>query len=371
MQPLSIGRNPAIDGLRGIAISAVVCWHAFATHLASAFPLLAGAFSLLWSGVDLFFVLSGFLIGSILLANASAGNYFRVFYARRAARVLPLYAILIGVATWLAVDEDTWALVFFVQNIQWSVQERFGQFVVGPTWSLAVEEQFYLVLPLLIRFLPGKHLPATLVLLIVLAPILRTAFWLSGCNMPAYMLLPCRMDSLFAGVLAAWFLSQDHRRALLQRNRSVLKLLTGVFVLGWCGLALAKLTIFAPLMVTVGYTFIAASYTLILVLVVTSRRRYPTLLLPLSWVGIGAYSLYLFHLPLAVYWPKILYARASVAEGFASYIATLAFIAFVAWWLLERPFIKFARKTFRYERQDLKLPTILNPEAQSISLPAR
>jgi peptidoglycan/LPS O-acetylase OafA/YrhL len=371
LHPASIARNPAIDGLRGIAILAVLCWHAFAIHLVSTFPSLAGPLSLLWSGVDLFFVLSGFLIGSILLANATARNYFQVFYARRAARILPLYAIVIGLSIWLAVDENTWVLVFFLQNIQWSLQERFGHAVVGVTWSLAVEEQFYLVLPPLIRFLPTKYLPATLALLIGLAPALRTALWLSGHDIPAYLLLPCRMDSLFAGVLAAWFLSSDHRRALIERNRTGLKVLTGVFVLGLWGLASAELTIFSPLMVSVGYTFIAAVYVLVLVLVVTSQRPFPKLLLPLSWAGIGAYSLYLFHLPLAVYWPKILFEGASVAEGFGSYIAALAFIAFVAWWLIERPLIKFVRKALPYERQDPQLPTILTPEAELMPQPMR
>src|SRR5439155_6630365 len=96
-------RNAALDGVRGLAISSVVFWHYFTNRLADRPALmtstpgifLEGILGLGWAGVDLFFVLSGFLIGSILLRNHRAQNYYVTFYARRAYRILPLYVLVL------------------------------------------------------------------------------------------------------------------------------------------------------------------------------------------------------------------------------------------------------------------------------------
>ena len=83
-----------LDGLRGIGILMVVIYHYFVVHLAgrtSIIEYIASAFFLTWTGVDLFFVLSGFLIGSILMDHKESPNYFRTFYIRRICRIFPLY----------------------------------------------------------------------------------------------------------------------------------------------------------------------------------------------------------------------------------------------------------------------------------------
>src|ERR1700675_5176478 len=94
-------RIPELDGIRGMAIAMVIVWHYFsAPAIANGFPegsalaYLQAACRLAWSGVDLFFVLSGFLIGGILLDSRDSPNYFRTFYTRRFFRIVPLYAII-------------------------------------------------------------------------------------------------------------------------------------------------------------------------------------------------------------------------------------------------------------------------------------
>ena len=158
-----VGRIPELDGLRGLAILSVLFWH-YGHYYAPA-PGSIGAWlppllRLAWSGVDLFFVLSGFLIGGILIANRKASNYWRVFYVRRACRIFPLYfvvlaAFVLATATitpqpsnWLLKQEPPfWNYPLFLQNLAWLARSSFGSDFLGPTWSLAVEEQFYLVLP--------------------------------------------------------------------------------------------------------------------------------------------------------------------------------------------------------------------------------
>ncbi len=156
--------------------------------------------------MDLFFVLSGYLLGGILIdVRGTTGNYYKTFYARRAVRILPLYAIFLVAAAILdGVDFKTLlSCLSFTQNGVWSVGGHWGPGGLGVSWSLAVEEQFYLFLPLLVRVVSPADLPKVAITCIIAAPWLRllSVIWL-GNSFGAYMLLPCRMDALFAGVLS-------------------------------------------------------------------------------------------------------------------------------------------------------------------------
>ena len=126
---------------------------------------------MMWSGVDLFFVLSGFLITGILRDQRSSSRYWRTFYLRRACRVLPLYAILLGGFAlaiafgasnvpglwWLFYTPmPLWSYATFTQNFFMAVAGGTGANWMGVSWSLAVEEQFYLVLPLVVYLLPKR-----------------------------------------------------------------------------------------------------------------------------------------------------------------------------------------------------------------------
>src|SRR6185295_18464439 len=130
-----------------------------------------------------------------------------------------------------------------------------------PTWSLAVEEQFYLVLPLLLRWVPKRALPATLVALIASAPVLRTAIFSSGPQGGLYYsLLPCRWDALFMGVLAAWLV---RRGPINSRTTLTMLVISGgaLIALHWTGP-----TSYSVGMATVGYTVAAATFTALILL---------------------------------------------------------------------------------------------------------
>jgi peptidoglycan/LPS O-acetylase OafA/YrhL len=180
---------PELDGLRGLAVLAVVLYHCH-TRLAGTWiygPLLWG-----WTGVNLFFALSGFLITSILIEARDKPNYFRNFYARRALRIWPVYFLLLAVCysvpEWFLGDtlahQTHWktlvAYAFFVQNLRHATLPG----TLGPTWSLAIEEQYYVVWAPIVRFCRGRLnwlLPTILLLMVAASPLFRLshAHWLN------------------------------------------------------------------------------------------------------------------------------------------------------------------------------------------------
>lgn len=186
------GRITQLDGLRACAILAVFLSHAFKIRM-------------LWIGVDLFFVLSGFLITGILLdlKHKDLRGYFAHFYERRARRILPPYGMLLVVVT--LVFGTAWMT-------HWYMYLGLTNYVVlfpgqpympfNPLWSLGVEEQFYLVWPFLVYFLSEKKLPFVLCGLLVLAPIFRVlAIPYDHTHQMVYMGTPFRMDCMAMGSL--------------------------------------------------------------------------------------------------------------------------------------------------------------------------
>src|SRR5262249_44795416 len=144
--------------------------------------------SLFFSGVDLFFVLSGFLIGGIVLDHRDSASLLPAFYARRFFRIIPLYALLLvsffvcrelpglsqtnrGLYFTSTVPE--WSYLCFTQNIAMAVKRDIGPYWLGVTWSLAVEEQFYLLAPLALLRLTTRQIVIGCVALIVASPIVR------------------------------------------------------------------------------------------------------------------------------------------------------------------------------------------------------
>ncbi|RKP46416.1 acyltransferase family protein [Trinickia fusca] len=198
-RPRAHERIVQLDGVRAVAVLAVFLNHAFGVSL--------------WMGVDLFFVLSGFLITGILLDRKNRRqSYFGYFYARRARRILPPYVILLVLSSllfglgWI---NHWWWYALFATNIGQALGET-GNPGFGVLWSLAVEEQFYLVWPLIVCFASERALGVVAAAGIVLAPILRyvatplfDSFW------PIYFLTPFRMDLLCAGALIAVLMRRD------------------------------------------------------------------------------------------------------------------------------------------------------------------
>lgn len=201
-------RHPALDGLRALAVMVVVVFH----FLPGLLPY--RLMELGWAGVDLFFVLSGFLITGILLDTRERQGRFRTFIVRRALRVLPLsYGLMAVVFIVAAVtdhpglritaDHQLWFWTY-TQNL-WIAFEGWPKDlgIFNHFWSLAVEEQFYLFWPLVVWALPTRRLPWVLLPALALGPLLRHLH----PEMPfAFAFTFSRLDGLLIGSLLAWTL---------------------------------------------------------------------------------------------------------------------------------------------------------------------
>jgi peptidoglycan/LPS O-acetylase OafA/YrhL len=203
-------RLPQLDGIRGIAILLVI-FH----NETSKFPSLGleGVFENGWMGVDLFFVLSGFLITGILLDARESEGYFRNFYARRFLRIWPLYYVLIFLMFVVVpyVRPSEGVRIFERSSPWWSYPLYLQNFLVpaptgavgllGVTWSLAIEEQFYLVWPLVVRFCSNRLLGVVAGVTVMGSPLLRLA--LNSGGVILYSNTFARLDGLMAGALLA------------------------------------------------------------------------------------------------------------------------------------------------------------------------
>jgi len=162
--------------------------------------LLLRALDLGWSGVDLFFVLSGFLITGILLDTRGSTGYFRTFYARRALRIFPLYfAYVAAILLLVRPGPDPWWYLTYLSN--WHFGHGGRDLYVGHLWSLAIEEQFYLVWPAVVWLVPRRKLAWGCLALALLAVACRSIVGMD--DGAAYRLTPCRMDGLALGAFLA------------------------------------------------------------------------------------------------------------------------------------------------------------------------
>jgi peptidoglycan/LPS O-acetylase OafA/YrhL len=195
-------RIPELDGLRAVAIAAVFLHHACRAPL-------------LWAGVDIFFVLSGFLITGILLERkARGGAYFKYFYERRVRRILPPYYLALLLSSllfgWAWLHRWYW-FAFFATNVGESI--RRSHFSLQPLWSLAVEEQFYFVWPVVILLVAERNLRRICIAMLFVAPLLRILCTpLFHNHFPIYFLTPFRADLLCAGALIALIWRDDRLR---------------------------------------------------------------------------------------------------------------------------------------------------------------
>src|SRR5262245_2302399 len=236
---------PELDGVRGTACIFIILLHCLigivVVQPGSLGDQIKGHFMpFLIGGVDMFFVLSGFLIGGILLDNRDADNYFKAFWVRRIARILPVnYALLASFVLvtflhqmlvlpqldiWLLKDPmPLWTYATFTQSIPMAIAGEGGPRWLGITWSLAIEEQFYLLFPLVVFFFSRRSIVLIAMAAIVVAPVLYALIeWQTGRPYSPYVLLPCRMSALFLGVLVACIVRHPRALAISRRVRVLL-----------------------------------------------------------------------------------------------------------------------------------------------------
>jgi peptidoglycan/LPS O-acetylase OafA/YrhL len=368
-------RIPELDGLRGLAISSVLLCHYIVLTTVStpatplSYILVLGR--LAWTGVDLFFVLSGFLIGGILLDARASTNYFKIFYTRRFFRIVPIYAVFLLVfralefaaqhshrvdSSWFTLGALPWYSYWtFTQNFWMAHSAGLASPSLSVTWSLAIEEQFYLTLPLLVRFFPRRRLASAVVTGICLAPLTRIVIrhiwphnWVA-----CFVLMPCRADALLLGVLAAILLRDEQWKTKIRRNNLFFALTMPVFLLGIAFLGLRSASLDRPLMQTFGYTWLALFYVSLLLYSVTRPHSPLSRALRMKWLGwLGgiAYGAYLFHqtvqgLLFNYFWrsePRIT-GGLTLLTTLVSLVLTLV-LARLSWRHFEHPLIRFSHR---------------------------
>ena len=330
-----------LDGIRGLAILLVLlvhcCWDPSLPEPVSSIVHLG------WTGVDLFFVLSGYLITSILLKTKNEATYFRAFYTNRILRIFPLYyAFLLGATFVASASLWQWACYWlYLGNFLNATGRTIPSF--NHLWSLAIEEQFYLVWPLVVRRASVPRLTRVCAGAVVVIAVLR--YGVVHFSLPStefvYTLTALRCDGLLLGALVACL----HHQGILVRFSSALK---------WtalAGLALLCYGVFRdhgtwyvdPAIERFGYLGVDVLFASLIaaVLVWQNSSWFKAARSPfLVFFGKYSYAIYLFHLPIARYFFPILgTAMAPSLRSLAMLVLVTSLsvaAALISWNLLEK-----------------------------------
>ena len=300
-----------LDGVRGLAIIGVLLTHG--SYLVKG-KMVARLFEVGWTGVDLFFVLSGFLITGILIDTNLAVNKGTSFYARRILRIFPIYYLTLGLVL-IARTQSAWvanvaamptlldrlSYVFYFKNLAplWH-HGHASQTLLAHFWSLAVEEQFYFVWPLVVWRLSTKAvyklcgiaLCFTLTLRFVAGTHFGFGSWIDFFPLT-------RADGLFVGSALAALLASNHRFSR--------RLLAGIALPCVLALGLVALTGYhqffygGPYMYTIGYSSIAILFGVLIAYCLEFNNAGLSRVLQVKWLrsfGRYSYGLYVFHLPI-------------------------------------------------------------------------
>jgi peptidoglycan/LPS O-acetylase OafA/YrhL len=305
-RPHGLGYRPALDGIRAMAILAVFAFH-------TGTPLVGG-----FIGVDIFFVLSGFLITTLLLQEWSRTNTLRLghFYRRRARRLLPALFVTIAVVgviyrldpqlhQGLGYGSAATIVIFYAGNwvaaFAHNPVKALG--LLDHTWSLAIEEQFYILWPLLLLICLRRSWTPLRILSLALAfavasATLRAALWSAHIGSHVYFRSDTRADGLLLGCALAAAYSSERGPRLLRRYFGgwAVACLAGAALLGFA------LT-YDPndrFVFVGGLSAVAACSAVIIAHVVVADRSWVTQALslrPIAWIGARSYGMYLFHIP--------------------------------------------------------------------------
>lgn len=364
---------PQLDALRGIAILWVILHNGALDNVGHAQSAVMSVVELIsnmgWVGVQLFFVLSGFLITGILLDGRGATNQFRTFYARRTLRIFPLYYTFLllafvilpwtGIVTWHNSSPTEMALY-------WSYLTNWGQ-PFHPVnfphlWSLAIEEQYYLMWPLLVIFLRERTLVYACLTLIVTAILCRAYLVFNYdagfASHAMYTFTIARWDALAIGSLLAILVRSERALPYLQRY------FTPSFgVLSF--LLLAQVAAFRNFIPSgtpgiINQTTIAIWFAMLILLsIVPWHNQLDNLRSTLSnrflrWVGKYSYAIYVFHFPAKMIWfshfaiavaPNAPWQQFGImVYNFIGIAALATSGAYISWHILEQPFLRLKRR---------------------------
>ncbi len=364
---------PALDGVRGIAIALVLALHFggaadFSLRTRSTIgSWLDRVFYAGWTGVDLFFVLSGFLITTILLVSKDDPHYFRQFYGRRVLRIFPLYyaALILGlvVLPLFVADErlgllpggasgDVWLWTYTLNiglALGWiaSPITYFSHF-----WTLAIEEQFYLVWPGLVKVTSARGLFRLCCVVAVAALVLRIVWMSAGLGWGgAYRFTLTRADSLAIGGAVAILMREPSARAALIRFAPFGLILS----LGVNALMFLRVPRFYPnewIVVTLGHSTVAIAAAFLIILSLGRPAGGWLASRPLRALGTYSYGIYVWHFPLQrmlLTW----YATRPAQPSPGALLDALLFVTvgvvgslvlgWVSYRVIERPFLRLKR----------------------------
>ncbi|HEY8165342.1 MAG TPA: acyltransferase [Gemmatimonadaceae bacterium] len=365
---------PALDGVRGLAILVVMLGHFTLAyrpvHLWEAF--LKRFLETGWLGVDLFFVLSGFLITGILLQAKGSKHYFRNFYARRTLRIFPLYyGFLIAFfiiaplvhppapggqfESW---QKSQWWFWTYLSNYQILFPQWARPYPLTHFWTLAVEEQFYLFWPAVVLLTSRKGLIRVCLATVVVALAVRIALHVAGIPETAgYRITPARIDTLAIGALLAVLVLDDHARELIRRY-ALRTFLICVTIMAAIAIPARTLPQSSFPMQLVGYPAIAVASALLISRAVDGsgmgllNRFFSTRVM--RFLGKYSYGIYVIHFPLTrvfdrvglrvASFPTIAGSELPGAIAYAAIATTVSILlALLSWHLYEKRFLSLKR----------------------------
>jgi peptidoglycan/LPS O-acetylase OafA/YrhL len=313
----------SFDGIRGIAVLMVLIGH-------------GGWFNNGWMGVDLFFVLSGFLITGILRRSRKEKFYWRRFYIKRATRILPPLVLAIAVAALLWPHTTAIGLVGYLVSLGNVVDcTRFNIIALQHLWSLSVEEHYYLFWPFAILLLPKRQLQRLLVAIVIVVPLLRFVFTylLPGRNSdPIYMLTPFRIDGIALGSFLALLLEDGSWHDTLKRwSGAAVVLASATYLLLWTTLGHVHFYpyAFSPIFNLVGYSLVAMTAFFVVAYAFLRTDAMPTrllrtrLLVKLGEIsyGVYVYSWIILHL-IQQFFPSLPKSDAGLAHIILSVVVS-------------------------------------------------
>ncbi|AGA30349.1 acyltransferase family protein [Singulisphaera acidiphila] len=328
---------PELDALRGLGSIAILAWH-----------LWPSKFFYGWSRVDLFFVLSGYLITSSILRYGWSRGFFLTFWARRALRIWPTYYLLLGALCAITVSkgdsvpiEGLLTHIAFIQYATYYWSESVPEFLPGAsqTWSLAIEEQYYIVWPLIV-VLAGRSLLVPIALCLIANSV---AFRSAGLN-PVVTLARC--DGLALGAILA-SLGTDCEQTYRSRRVNLALAVSGIVSVLWLfcftgtqtGRAIEAHQRGSMHVLIVNIVF----FSLIGLIVLNTGHRilWPLRLQPLAYLGKISYGIFLYHL--LIFETVTNYVGARTLSSDFSVVILSVLVAALSWELCEKRILAFKR----------------------------